>query len=431
MTIYPTSALRTVALAAQGLHRPLSQQDPLPNREDIYKIVEQIGCVQIDTLHMVRRSQYLVLWSRLGRYDPTEFDILQSAADRRLFEGWEHAACIIPLMEYRFQMPHQRNLREHPTTWYNRWLNEQVQKDFVPQVLERIRQEGGLKVSAFESDGHKGGTWWNWRPAKVALEFLYAFGDLMVADRVNFQRVYDLTERVLPTWVDVTEPSVEARDRFWVERGAKAHGVGLPRHAGDYTWMKITRSRPIVKELVKEGILVPINGELVDGKTAELVVHRDHLPLLEQAADGSLRAERTTFLSPFDNLFWAAGRDEQLWGFRKAIEAYLPAPKRIYGYYCLPILHKDRLVGRFDPKLHRKEGRLELKALYLEPGVKPTEELVSSVAQAMSDFLAFHQATDLSIDNSEPAAFGKKLLKSLHIHVPRKTTTRIPAGELK
>ena len=243
MTVYPASVLRTVALHAQGLAHPDGKAGQA-SRDDLFRLVDQIGCVQIDTLHMVRRSQYLVPWSRLGRYDPADFDVLQSSADRRLFEGWEHAACIIPLAEYRYQMPHQRNLREHPTTWYNRWLNDQVQKDFVPFVLERIRQEGGLRVSHFESDGHKGGTWWNWRPAKVALEFLYAFGDLMVADRVNFQRVYDLTERVLPKWVDTTEPSVEARDRFWVERGAKAHGIGLPRHAGDYTWMKITRSRP-------------------------------------------------------------------------------------------------------------------------------------------------------------------------------------------
>ncbi len=414
MTIYSTSLLRTVALRTQGLHHAnVALSSNNRTRDEICDIVSQIGCVQIDTLHMVRRSQYLVLWSRLGTYDPADFDALTSSIDRRFFEGWEHAACIIPLMEYRYQMPHQRNLREHPTSWYNRWLNDNVQKDFVPQVLERIRKEGALKVSNFESDGHKGGTWWNWRPAKVALEFLYAFGDLMVTDRVKFQRLYDLTERVLPAWVDVAEPTVEERDRFWVERGAKALGVCLPRHAGDYTWMKVTRSRPIVETLVKEGVLLPITGELENGKTAELIIHRDNLLLLEQAADGSLKAERTTFLSPFDNLWWAASRDEQFWKFRKSLEAYLPASKRTYGYFCLPILHKDRLVGRFDPKLYRAEGRLNLRALYLEPHIKPEEELIHSIAIAMLDFMAFHQAKEISIERSEPAIFGKKLLKAL------------------
>jgi len=361
----------------------------------------------------VARSQYLALWSRLGTYAPADFDRLIFGPERRLFEGWQHAATIIPLDEYRYQMPHQRNLREHPTSWYNRWLNEVVQKDFVPQVLERIRREGALKVSDFESNGHKGGTWWNWRPAKVALEYLYAFGELMIADRVKFQRLYDLTERVLPAWVDRTEPTVEQRDRFWVERGARAHGVCLPRHAGDYTWMKVTKSRPTVAALIQEGVLVPITGTLENGNTEELIIHRDNLPLLEQAADGSLRAERTTFLSPFDSLWWAARRDEAFWGFHQTLEAYLPAPKRIYGYFCLPILHRDRLVGRFDPKLERKDGVLRLKSLALEPGVKPGEELVHAVAAALRDFLAFHKARKVVVEKSDPASFGKKLLKAI------------------
>jgi uncharacterized protein YcaQ len=372
-----------------------------------------LGCVQIDTLNVVRRSQYLVLWSRLGSYDPANFDLLQSGSGRRLFEGWQHAASIIPLTEYRYQMPRQRMLREHPSNWYTRWLSENKNPEIVEHVRERIRSEGALRVSDFERGDHPAGTWWNWRPAKVALEYLYAFGDLMIAGRVNFQRIYDLTERLLPDWVDTTEPSVEERDRFWVERGAKALGVGLPRHAGDYTWMKVTRSKPVVAALVNEGILLPVTGKLDNGGTAELLIHREHLPLLEQAADGALMAERTTFLSPFDSLLWAARRDELLWGFHQSLECYLPAPKRIYGYFSLPILHKDRLVGRFDPKLERKTGLLRLKALYLEPGVKPAEELVSGVASAMRDFMKFHQATDLVIEKSQPATFGRKLLAGI------------------
>jgi uncharacterized protein len=410
MMSYPLSALRTLALRAQGLD---TTNGFIPARDTIYEIVDQIGCVQIDTLHMVRRSHYLVLWSRLGNYAPSEFDSLMSADDRRLFEGWQHAAAIIPLTEYRYQMPHQRNLREHPTNWYNRWLNENVQKDFVPLVLERVRREGALKVSDFESDGHPGGAWWNWRPAKVALEFLFAYGDLMIADRIKFQRVYDLTERVLPAWVDMTEPTAEQRDRFWVERGAKALGVFLPRHAGDYTWMKVTRSKPIVESLIKDGILIQIQGILGNGETGQLLIHRDNLSLLEQAADGALKAERTTFLSPFDNLWWANRRDELLWGFHQSLEAYLPAAKRIYGYFCMPILHGDRLVGRFDPKLERKNGILRLKALYLEPGVKPDETLVQEIAACMRDFMAFHSANELIIERSEPVDFSNKLMKKI------------------
>jgi uncharacterized protein YcaQ len=412
MTLYETHVLRTVSLRAQNLHGG-NGLDSDPAADSLYQVINEIGCVQIDTLHMVRRSQYLVPWSRLGNYKPEVFDDLLFGPKRRFFEGWEHAATIIPLTEYRYQMPHQRNLREHPTNWYNRWLNEQVQKDFVPQVRERIRREGALKVSNFESDGHKGGTWWNWRPAKVALEFLFAFGELMIANRVKFQRLYDLTERVLPEWVDKHEPTVEERDRFWVERGAKAMGIGLARHAGDYSWMKVTRSRPIVAELLKDGTLVQISGEFINGETGELIIHRDNLPLLQQAADGVLQAGRTTFLSPFDSLFWAARRDKLFWGFHQSLECYLPSPKRVFGYFCLPILHKDRLVGRLDPKLERKTGTLILRALYLEPGVKASEELITDVAAAMRDFMSFHDAKELVIEKSEPVTFGRKLLKAL------------------
>jgi uncharacterized protein len=362
---------------------------------------------------MVRRSHYLVPWSRMGTYPPNDFDNLIFGSQRRLFEGWEHAATIIPLAEYRFQIPHQRDLREHPTNWYNRWLNENVQKDFVPQVLERIRHEGALKVSNFASEGHKGGAWWNWRPAKVALEFLYAFGELMIADRDKFQRVYDLTERLLPKWVDTSEPTIEERDRFWVERGAKALGVCTARQAGDYTWMKVSRSKPHIQSLIQTRLLIPITGRLADGKTGELFIHRENLQLLEQAADGALKSERTTFLSPFDNLFWASQRDMMFWGFHQSLECYLPAPKRVYGYFCLPILCKDRLVGRFDPKLDRKTGTMILRALYLEPNVKASEELISAVAIAMGDFMKFHEAKELVIEHSKPAAFGRKLLQRI------------------
>jgi uncharacterized protein YcaQ len=409
MTTYPISVLRTVALATQNLTDANGSECPA-NLDSLYQLIDQIGCIQIDTLHMVRRSHYLVPWSRIGTYNPDDFDSLLFGNPHRLFEGWEHAASVIPLTEYRYQMPRQRNLREEPTSGHNRWLNELVQKDFVPQVLERIRKDGAIKVSNFESHGHPGGTWWNWRPAKVALEYLYSRGELMIADRDKFQRVYDLSERVLPKWVNMSEPTAEERDRFWVERGAKALGVCTTRQAGDYTWMKVSKARPPFEKLLKEGILLPINGKLASGQTADLVIHRDNMPLLEKAADGELKAERTTFLSPFDNLFWASQRDEMLWGFHKSLEAYLPATKRKYGYFCLPILHKDRLVGRFDPKLERKSGTLILRSIYLEPGVKLGGKLLKDVANCLRDFMKFHEAKDLVIERSVPAELGRKLL---------------------
>lgn len=150
-----------------------------------------------------------------------------------------------------------------------------------------------------------------------------------------------------------------------------------------------------------------------DGQTRELVTHRDHLPALEACADGAITAQRTTFLSPFDNVWWARQRDRQFWGFHQTLEAYVPAPKRRWGYFCLPILHHDRFVGRFDPKLERQAGALRLKALYLEPGVKPDDALIQGVAAAMRDFMAFHGATELVLEQSKPASFGAKLMNAV------------------
>jgi len=412
MSVYPLEALRAVALRTQGLDA-MDKAGFTPGREDLYRCTAHLGCVQIDTLQMVRRSHYLVLWSRLGSYNPADFDALASAGDRRLFEGWQHAACFIPLSEYRYQIPRQRRIEHEPSKPRRTWLAEPMNVALLRTVRERIQKEGALRASDFEGDGHKRNSWWDWKPAKHALEYLYARGDLMIADRQKFQRLYDLTERVLPVWVDTTEPTADLRDRVWIEGGVKALGVCTPRQAGDYTWMNVTHSKPQVDTLLKEGILVPIAGRLANRETAELLIHRDNLPLLEQAADRELQPQRTTFLSPFDNLFWATHRDEQMWGFHKSLEAYLPTPKRIYGYFCLSILYRDRLIGRFDPKLERKTGRLILRSLYLEPGVRPGEELISSLAEALRDFMSFHAARDLDIERSQPANFKKRLLAAL------------------
>jgi hypothetical protein len=202
--------------------------------------------------------------------------------------------------------------------------------------------------------------------------------------------------------------------RHTLEQAVRSFGVCRPNRAADYaSEIKLTAARPIIEQLLAQGVLREVRARLGDGEIHTLIVHRDNLPLLEQAADGALTAGRTTFLSPFDSLFWPQRRDEVLWGFRKTLEAYKPKAQRRWGYYCLPILHKDRLVGRFDPKLERKAGVLHLRSLYLEPGIEPAPELVADVAAAMRDFLAFHEAHDLVIERSEPAAFGEKLLAAI------------------
>jgi uncharacterized protein len=410
-TIYPLSALRAMVLHTQFLTTP-NRASPAPTPDTIVDLVTALGYVQIDTLNVVNRAHYITLWARLGSYNLDDFDkLLYTADQRRLYEGWGHAASIIPLQHHRY---HRWRTDQHYSfnPGFREWLNKDGNRELVDQTLARIRSEGALRVGDFEYDGPQRGVWYDWKPPKTALEALFAWGDLMVADRVHFQRVYDVKERVLPEWVDTTLVPAEEARRFCLEQAAKALGVFDLRNLTFYAYMRATPVRSEVKALVKDGTLVEIQGESIKG-VKKWMVHRDNLPLLQCAADGEISAGRTTFLAPFDSLFWAPDRDQMLWGFEQLLECYKPAKDRVYGYFCFPILHKDRLVGRFDPKLERKSGVLHLNALYLEPGIDPDEELIAGVATAMRDFLAWHGAKSLGIAKSDPAAFGEKLKSAL------------------
>ncbi len=416
---YPLYAILTLAVHAQGLGQSLGGGSR-PGIEDVYAAVARVGWVQIDTLQVVNRAQYLTLWSRLGAYDTTLLDKLlfddgntSPENGRRLFEYWAHAACIIPLTLYPYLLPRMRGHRQGTNKWYRNWAANPEKQQMVKDIYEAVRERGGSRPADFRTGARAPGTWWNWDDAKVVLEHLYNTGELAISNRVNFQRIYDIRERVLPSWVDREEPTEEEALKHLLEISMRAFGVCAPEQVGNYLKLKSTEARPLVAALIADGTFVTIEAQLADGETHELLVHREYLPLLDAAADGALRVRRTTFLNPFDSLFWARGRDRALWNFNQTLECYKRAPDRIWGYFCLPILDKRRLVGRFDPKLERKTGLLRLKALYLEPGVKPSERLAGSVARAMRDFMRFHDATDMVIERSEPAEFGTKLMSAL------------------
>ncbi len=404
-TIYPLTALRAMVLHLQRLTAS-NAASPASTPDAIVELVRALGYVQIDTLHVVNRAHHVALWARFGSYDIDAFHrLIYTPGKRRLYEGWGHAASIISLEHYRYH-------RWRIGTGSQDWLSQDGNRQLAAQTLERIRTEGGLRVADFEYDGPQRGAWYDWKPTKMALEVLFAYGDLMVSDRVNFHRVYDIRERVLPEWVDTTPVSPDEGRRFCLEQAALALGVFEPRNLTWYAHMMATPARPVLQALIKEGVLVDIQGESTDG-VQTWTVHRDNLALLQRAADGEFKTERTTFLAPFDSLFWAGGRDQKLWGFDQVLECYKRPQDRIYGYFCFPILHKDRLVGRFDPKLDRKTGVMHLNALYLEPGIQPEDELVAGVATTLRDFLTWHGAKSLNIVKSDPPALGEKLMRAL------------------
>ena len=418
-TPYPLSALRSMALHPQGLTDPL-RRGFRPDIEDVYSTVCRVGWVQIDTLQVVNRAQYVTLWSRLGNYDTSLLDRLlfddgSTSPDnaRRLFEYWTHAACIIPLTEYPNVMPLMRRRGQGRGGWHRTWAADPANQKTVQSILERVTSEGAARPADFRTEKKPPGSWWNWDHSKIALEYLYDTGKLAISNRINFQRIYDIRDRVLPHWVDRREPPEEQALRSLLETSMRAIGVCEPPQVGDYFAMKRTEVRALVDSLIADGTFVEIEGMLSDRQSHRLLVHRDNLRLLEAASDGASRPRRTTFLSPFDSLFWAKGRDVAFWKFEQVLECYKRAPDRIWGYFCLPILDRDRIVGRFDPKLERRSGVMRVKSLYLEPGVRPSARLASSIARAMRDFMRFHDATDLVVERSEPADFGRKLLSAI------------------
>jgi hypothetical protein len=411
--VYSLAAARVMALHAQKLTEPIQQIPGKPGYEEIYQTVKDLGCIQIDSLHVVERSQYLILWSRLGCYDKADFDdLLYDPDKRKLFEGWQHAACFIPLEDFRYQIPrmnsvHQKHIEQ------SKWLAEPENQELIRSVYERIKNDGALRARDFEYDGPKRSGWWDWKPAKNALEYLNAWGDLMITARVNFQRVYDLRERVLPDWVEVEAPSEEQRDRYWLEQGVRAFGICQPLQAADYSYLRRNFMRGYISDMTAEGIFKEVKVQIGDGCPQTFIVHNEALELLDQVNKGDIRPGRTTFLSPFDNLLWARSRDGAFWNFRALLEAYKPAPTREWGYFNMPILYHDQLIGRIDPKMDRKSGKLLIRGFFLEDGIELHEDLINSLADAFRSFMVFHRADELVFERKEDAQLGAKILPRL------------------
>ncbi len=374
-----------------------------------------MGALQIDTIHVVARSPYLALWSRLGDYRPEWLDEL--LAEGALFEYWSHAMCFLPIEDYPY---YRRHMLDNFRGWHHAGIWIQEHAELVERVLAQIRANGGARSVDFESKDKPAGGWWNWKEEKVALEELLTVGEVMIARRKNFQRVYDLRPRVLPGWDDARTPSLEEAHRYLALKAVRALGVALASWVPDYFRLPKKGNPARLEALAQEGLLRQV---ALEGFPEPAYVHVDQLALLEEAASGRLeptervRVEddvlsQTSLLSPFDPLVWDRRRARELFGFDYTIECYLPAPKRRYGYFSLPILHRGALVGRLDPKAHRKAGLFEVKSLYLEPGVPPDENLVSGLASALRRLAEWHGTPQVVVRQSQPEAL-KGLLEAI------------------
>ncbi len=363
-------------------------------KQDLLTTVRQIHNLQLDTISVVARAHLHILWSRLGKYDPAWLEELH--AEGRLFEYFSHGVSLLPIEDY----PLFRSLMmQKYVGWSNiRDWGEQ-NADVLEKILEHIHQNGEVRSADFKNK-QSGGKWWNWKIEKLALEHLYYRGDLMISRREKFQRVYDLRERVLPAWDDSQAPVYEDAVKALILNAVKALGVANLSWAANYFYIKKTETAQALKVLQKEGLIHPVKVEGLKGNP--YYVHNENLALLNEALNGRLHPTHASILSPFDPLVSDRARTRELFDFDYNIECYTPAPKRKFGYFVLPILHKGRLVGRMDAKAWRNEGYLQVIKLFLEPGVKATTALAKDLAKTIKTYAAWQGLDIVKIDWTEP-----------------------------
>lgn len=380
-------AVRGVMIAAQGLH-----DDPQPpaTKEDVLAIIRQLHLLQIDSISVVARGPYFVLWSRLGRYNPQWLDdLLEEAA---LFEHFSHANCFVPIEDYPLYLVGSRIF-----DWRNprKWLDEHPGE--AKAVLDHIRANGETRHADFKrTDGEKT-TWTNPKQEQTILDYLCYVGEIMVRRRENFQKVFDLRERIYPEFDRLPKVSrAEAHDQF-VLNTIKALGVTQAEWIAGYYRLKTSDVNAALKRLKKQERFITID---VEGWDKPGYVHPDNLKWVEAAADGEIPHSKTTLLSPFDPLVWDRGRTMDVFGFDFPIEFYFPESKRIYGYYSLPILYNNRLIGRLDPKANRKEGIFEVKSLHIEPDVEVDDTLVAVIRRVLQACAIWHETPQIVVSES-------------------------------
>ncbi len=356
---------RRIALAAQGFAdpRPTGRVD----RRHVRKVLDRVGLIQIDSVNVLVRSQELPLFARLG---PHPRDLIpKMLASGELFEFWAHEASLLPIETlpwYRWQMD----------TGQIRWSGIRRMAEDHPEVVDRIHaqvaERGPIAASDIANRAGKTGPWWGWDDTQRAFAVLFAQGKISARRRANFEREYDLLDRMLPV-EHVSAPGLSEHEsrRSMILQAAQSLGVATVADLCDYYRLNVPATRPIVAELVEEGLLQPAQ---VAGWTKPAVMHPE--------ARRPRRVQARALLSPFDSLIWNRDRAERLFGFRYRIEIYVPAPKRVHGYYVLPFLLGDRLVARVDLKADRAARVLRVRGAFGEDPI-PSPEVAEELAEEL------------------------------------------------
>lgn len=396
------------------MRQRLAGPRPPADSTGIMDVMRDLGCVQIDPMRVVERSHLLVLWSRLGQYDPAQLDVLLWK-ERRLFQDWAQASSIVLTEDYPIFKALKRSFATGNKPWAKRirsWVEKN--KKLRRHILTQLRRKGPLASDSFEDksvEDWRSTGWTAGRNVDMMLTILWAQGRIMIAGRMGGRKLWDLTERYLPEWTPRERLSDREVSRRAAQKSLRALGVGRAVHIKQHYIRRCYLDLDtVLAELeVKDRIT---RVDIRDGKRAwrgTWYIHVDDLPLLDRLTAGEWEP-RTTLLSPFDNLICDRRRTEQLFNFRFRLEVYVPKPKRKYGCYVMPILHGDRFIGRVDPVMDRKRGRLTINAVYVESDATKSKETARAVATTIEELGAFLGAEEIRYGRRMPTGW-KSLLR--------------------
>lgn len=373
-----TSSLKQLTLFNQGLGKTSRFAKGM---DGTLQAIEHLGYVQIDTISVVERAHHHILWSRVPDYELSHLNSL--VGERQIFEYWYHAASYLPMKDYRYALPAMMSVRNGESRYFNRG-----DQHLMNEILARVRAEGKIRLRDIDKNNKKSlGNWWNTGPGRRAFEQLYMQGDLMICERNGMEKVFDLTERCLPGNIDLSMPTLYEYAQYLFNNTLRAHGA--------FTWKQLVHlkkndlketMRVVLKEQIDAGVVSAI--KLENGQTLYVDV-----AAIEQKVSTDFGLK---ILSPFDNSLIHRDRLASLFEFDYRIECYVPAAKRVYGYFCLPILYQDELVGRVDCKAHRSIKELEVISLHIEKTVKNKELFFFELEQELKRFATFNQCSTIN-----------------------------------
>jgi uncharacterized protein YcaQ len=356
-SVSPAQA-RRVSLAAQGFARP---RPASPGTRQLNLTIERLGLLQVDSVNVFERSHYLPMFARLGAYNKADLDKLTFGRHAKYAEAWAHVASIIPLDSWplwRWAMGERRARHEaDPKNWIH------ANRPMLDWLRAELAAKGPLPASKIEHDANKSkGSWWGWSDVKYGLEYLFFWGEVVSAGRKNFERIYGLAEQVLPSDILNAEVPKDEAIRELMRRASRSHGIGTLNDLADYYRLRIDDAKAALQQLTDEGEVLPVAvpGWERAGKPLPVFLHRD--------AALPRRIDAAALLSPFDPVVWERDRALRLFNFHYRIEIYTPPPKRVFGYYTLPVLIDDRLVGRIDLKSDRQNRVLRVQSAWREEG---------------------------------------------------------------